>query len=142
MSDVAAILVWTGVVAGFAAACAALYGRYRVLPALLTGPVVCKLDDLNGCQVLFRTPTAALLGVPNAALGIACYALIAIGLVSGWPIWLLFAGASAALAMSVYLAHVLARDRLDCRVCWTGHYANTALWLGLAHRLLVTPLLS
>ena len=46
------------------------------------------------------------------------------------------AGASAALAMSLYLAWVLIRDRLECRICWTGHAANAALWLGLALRLL------
>jgi uncharacterized membrane protein len=136
LSDIATILVCFGMAAGFASACAALYGRYRLLPAVLTGPVVCKLDDANGCQVLFRTRYAAVLGVPNAALGIACYALIAIGLACGWPTWFLFAAASAALAMSVYLAYVLVRDRLECRICWTGHFANAALWLGLGLRLL------
>jgi uncharacterized membrane protein len=136
MTDVAAILVWTGLVGGFAAACAALYGRYWTLPTALTGPVVCKLDDANGCQVLFRTRYAALLGVPNALLGIVCYAAIAVGLLRSWPLGLLMAGASAACAMSIFLAYVLVRDRLDCRVCWTGHYANTVLWLGLVLRLL------
>jgi uncharacterized membrane protein len=136
LRDVAAILVWTGLIAGFAAAGAALYGRYRTLPAALTGPMVCKLDDANGCQVLFRTRNAALLGVPNGLLGIACYVSIAIGLVRGWPTALLLAGASAALTMSVYLAYVLIRDRLECRVCWTGHFANAVLWIGLALTLL------
>ena len=136
MRSVAAVLTWSGLAVGFAAACAALYGRYRVLPAWLTGPAVCKLDDANGCQVLFRTRYAALLLVPNALLGIACYLLIGIGLVTGRPIHLLLAGASAALAMSAYLAWVLIRDRLECRICWTGHAANAALWLGLALRLL------
>ncbi|MGH9398845.1 MAG: vitamin K epoxide reductase family protein [Thermoanaerobaculia bacterium] len=132
MAIASSALVWAGLSVGLAAACAALYGRYRVLPALLTGPAVCRLDDVNGCQVLFRTRNAALLGVPNAVLGIACYVLIGIGLATGWPLWLLFAGASAALTMSAYLAYILLRDRLECRICWAGHAANTGLWLGLA----------
>jgi uncharacterized membrane protein len=138
MPYAAAILVWAGVIAGFGAATAALYGRYRLLPAALTGPVVCKLDDANGCQVLFRSRFAAVLGVPNALLGVVCYALIAIGISQGWPIGLLFAGASAALAMSIYLAHVLVRDRLQCRICWTGHFAAALLWLGLGLALMNT----
>jgi len=136
MPDPAAVLVLTGLIAGFGAATAALYGRYRTLPAALTGPAVCKLDDANGCQVLFRTRFAALLGVPNGALGIVCYLTIAVGLARRWPTGILFAGASAALAMSVYLAYVLVRDRLECRICWTGHFANTVLWIGLGLRLL------
>jgi uncharacterized membrane protein len=132
--EAARALVWGGLGLGLVAACAALYGRYRTLPALLTGPEICRLED-NGCQVLFRTRNAALLRVPNAALGIACYALIAIGLARGWPASLLFAGASAALAMSVWLAFILVRDRLECRICWAGHAANAALWLGLGLKL-------
>jgi uncharacterized membrane protein len=134
LTAVSNVLVWAGLIAGLTAASAALYGRYRTLPAVLTGPAVCKLDDANGCRVLFRTRYAALLFVPNALLAIGCYALIAIGLLTGWPIRFLFAGASAALAMSAYLAWVLVRDRLQCRICWTGHLANAALWLALALR--------
>ena len=138
MEDLVSILIWVGLLAGFAAACAALYGRYRTLPAFLTGPAVCKLDEANGCQVLFRTRYAALLGVPNALLGIVCYTFIGVGLVRGWPLGLLMAGASAAAAMSIYLAYVLIRDRLECRICWTGHFANAALWLGFAIKVLGT----
>ena len=53
---------------GAAAAAAALYGHYRVLPAWLTGPEVCLMED-GGCAVLFRSPRSRLLGVPNALLG-------------------------------------------------------------------------
>jgi len=129
-------LVWAGIVTGLAAACAALYGRYRTLPAFLTGPAVCKLDEANGCQVLFRTRYAALLGVPNSALGVLFYLLVAAGWITDRPVPLLLAGASAAAAMSLYLAYVLIRERLDCRICWAGHFANAAIWLGLALRLL------
>jgi uncharacterized membrane protein len=138
MAALSATLVWAGLIVGFGAACAALYGRYRTLPAFLTGPAVCRLDDANGCQVLFRTRTAALLGVPNGALGILFYVALAAGWIAGRPVMLLMAGASAAGAMSIYLAYVLIRDRLDCRICWAGHFANAAIWLGLALRLLGT----
>lgn len=136
MTILSVVLVWTGVMTGLSAASAALYGRYRTLPAFLTGPAVCKLDEANGCQVLFRTRYAALLGVPNSALGVLFYLLVAAGWTTGRPVPLLLAGASAACAMSIYLAYVLIRDRLDCRVCWAGHAANAAIWLGLALRLL------
>ena len=136
MNGLGTILVWTGVVAGLPAAFAALYGRYRTLPAALTGPVVCRLDEANGCQVLFRTRYAALLRVPNSLIGVVYYVFVAVGLVVGWPLPLLMAAASAAAAMSLYLAYVLIRDTLDCRICWTGHLANAAIWLGLALRLL------
>ena len=118
---------------GFVAACAALYGRYRVLPAFLTGPNVCKLEA-GGCQVLFRTPNAALLGLPNSFLGVLFYPLLALGLHLGWPFSLLFAASSFSFGMTLYLAYVLLRDKLECRICWTGHVCNTVLWLILLSR--------
>ena len=62
-------LTWIALVLGAAAAAAALYGHYRVLPAWLTGPEVCLMED-GGCAVLFRSPRSRLLGVPNALLGV------------------------------------------------------------------------
>jgi uncharacterized membrane protein len=121
------------IVVGGSAALAAYYGRYRVLPRLFTGPRVCRLEA-GGCQVLFRTPAAAVLGVPNAALALLLYVLLALGLLLDWPSLLLLTGASWALAMSVYLSWYLIRNRLECRVCWTGHAANLALWLMLLIR--------
>ena len=52
------MLIWMALFAGGAAAAAALYGHYRVLPGWLTGPEVCQLDD-GGCAVLFRSPRSA-----------------------------------------------------------------------------------
>lgn len=120
---------------GFVAALAALYGRYRVLPAFLTGPNICKREE-GGCQVLFRTPNAALLRVPNSALGALYYPLLAAGSLLGWPIGLLLIGSSAAFAMTLWLAWILVRDKLECRICWTGHVCNTAIWLVLLVRVL------
>ena len=121
-------VIWIALALGAAAAAAALYGHYRVLPAWLTGPEVCLMED-GGCAVLFRSPRSRLLGVPNALLGVALYALLAIGLVFHWPPLLLFAMTLPAVAMSAFLAHSLLSRHLQCRICWTGHAANAVLAL-------------
>ena len=88
--------------------------------------------------MLFRTPRASLLGVPNALLGVLLYVLLAIGLVRGWPASLLLAMTLPALAMSAFLAWSLFTRKLQCRICWTGHAANLVLALTLLVR--VVPL--
>jgi uncharacterized membrane protein len=126
-------LTWIALGLGAAAAAAALYGHYRVLPAWLTGPEVCLMED-GGCAVLFRSPRARLLGVPNALLGVTLYLLLAIGLLLDWPAWLLFAMTLPAVAMSAVLAHSLITRKLQCRICWTGHVANAILAVTLFMR--------
>lgn len=128
------VLIWTALCAGTAAALAALYGHYRVLPGWLTGPEVCQLDQ-GGCAVLFRSPRSALLGVPNAALGLLLYALIAAGLIAGWPSAWLFVMTLPAIAMSAFLGWSLITRGLQCRVCWTGHLANIVLAVSLGSTL-------
>lgn len=123
-------LSWIALTAGAAASTAALYGHYRVLPGWLTGPEVCLMED-GGCAVLFRTPRASLLGVPNALLGVLLYATIAMGLLFHWPPSLLFVMALPAIAMSAFLAYSLISRRLECRICWTGHAANALLAVSL-----------
>ena len=123
--------LWIALAAGAAAAAAALYGHYRVLPAWLTGPEVCRMAD-GGCAVLFRSPRSRLLGVPNALLGVALYVLLAAGLLLGWPRSLLFLMTLPAVAMSAVLGRSLIVNRLQCRICWTGHAANAFLSLTLA----------
>src|SRR4030095_9873821 len=39
------MLIWLALLAGTAASGAALYGHYLVLPAWLTGPAVCQLEQ-------------------------------------------------------------------------------------------------
>jgi uncharacterized membrane protein len=121
-------IVWTALAGGLAAAVAALYGHYRVLPAWLTGPEICRLED-GGCAVLFRSPRSRLLGVPNAALGVALYVLLAAGLVTGWPAWLLLTMTVPAVAMSAFLGRSLIVNRHECRICWLGHFSNAVLFL-------------
>ena len=123
-------VVWIALAVGTAAAGAALYGYYAVLPGWMTGPEICRLED-GGCAVLFRSPRAALLGVPNSALGILLYALLAAGLLLDWPPTLLFAMTVPALAMSVFLGVSLLVNRRQCRICWAGHIANAALFATL-----------
>lgn len=127
------VLLWVALTGGAAAATAALWGYYRRLPAFLTGPEICRLED-GGCAVLFRSPRAALLGVPNAALGLLLYALLAAGLLAGWPAWLLWLMTVPAVAMSAVLARSLIVNRHECRICWTGHASNAALFLLLLWR--------
>jgi uncharacterized membrane protein len=130
-------LIWAAIFAGACASAAALYGHYLVLPGWLTGPEICQLED-GGCQVLFRTPRARLLGVPNAALGIVLYAVLAAGVLLEWPPLFLFALTWPALAMSIFLGHSLISNRRQCRICWTGHAANLTLFLALGARALAT----
>jgi uncharacterized membrane protein len=138
VSDVPALLTvvtWTALIIGAIAASCALYGHYFVLPAWLTGPEVCRLED-GGCAVLFRTPRASLLGVPNALLGVLLYLLLAVGLLLGWPALWLFVMTVPAVAMSVFLAWSLLSRHLECRICWTGHFANAVLAIALGARIL------
>ena len=125
------VLIWVALLFGAAAAAAALWGHDRELPAWLTGPEVCQLEA-GGCAVLFRTPRAALLGVPNAALGLLLYLLLAGGLIAGAPPLLLFAMTIPAVAMSAFLGYSLLSRGLQCRICWTGHVANAGLFVLLA----------
>jgi uncharacterized membrane protein len=127
------VVIWGALVAGAAAAVAALYGHYRILPAWLTGPEVCLMAD-GGCAVLFRSPRSRLLGVPNALLGVSLYVLLAAGLVLHWPAALLFGMTLPALAMSAFLGRSLIVNHLQCRICWTGHVANATLAAALALR--------
>lgn len=120
--------LWSSLLVGAIAAAAALYGRYRTLPASLTGPATCQLEA-GGCKALFRTRDAALLGVPNSLLGLLFYAFLAAGLLLGWPNGLLLVAASLAFCMTLSLCRTLIRQHLECRICWTGHIANTLAFL-------------
>ena len=119
---------------GACAAAAALYGHYRVLPAFLTGPQICRLEH-GGCAVLFRSPRASLLGIPNAALGLLLYGILAVGLARRWPPLVLLALTTPAVAMSAFLGYSLIANKRQCRICWAGHVANAVLWIGFASRL-------
>jgi uncharacterized membrane protein len=129
------MLIWIALFAGSASAAVGLYGHYRVLPGWLTGPEVCQLED-GGCAVLFRSPRSALLGIPNALLGLILYALIALGLILRWPAVLMFLMTLPAVAMSAFLGWSLISRRLQCRICWTGHVANVVLAMVLGWRAL------
>ena len=129
------LIIWLALFIGLFAAGAAFYGHYLVLPGWLTGPEICHLED-GGCQVLFRTPRARLLGVPNAALGILLYVILAAGLIAGAPVLLLWLLTWPAVAMSAFLGYGLIVNHRQCRICWTGHVANAVLFVGLGVRTL------
>jgi uncharacterized membrane protein len=88
--------------------------------------------------VLFRSPRAALLGVPNALLGVILYVLLAAGLLLRVSPWWLLVMTLPAVAMSAFLGLSLIRNKLQCRICWTGHVANVVLALTLAGRTFVS----
>ena len=126
MSGVSDVLIWLALAGGTAAAAAALYGHYYVLPGWMTGREICRLED-GGCAVLFRSPRAALLGVPNATLGLALYALVIAGVLMHAPSWMLLAMTMPAVAMSAFLGRSLIVNGHQCRICWTGHISNAVL---------------
>ena len=123
-------IVSIALLVGAASSAAALYGHYRVLPGWLTGPEICQLEH-GGCAVLFRSPRARLMGVPNAALGLLLYATLAAGLLLGVPRVWLFLLTVPAVAMSAVLAYSLIANRRQCRICWAGHIANATLLVTL-----------
>ena len=118
--------MWAALGVGTAAAAAALYGHYCVLPAWLTGPRICRLEQ-GGGAVLFRSPRARLLGVPNALLGLALYGVLGAGLLMAWPAIVLFGLTLPAVAMSAFLGYSLIVNKRECRICWAGHLANFVL---------------
>jgi uncharacterized membrane protein len=121
-------LTWLSLVIATIAAAAAFYGHYRELPVWMTGPEICRIEG-GGCAVLFRSRRSALLGVPNAGLGLALYALLAVGLLAGWPTRLLWLMTLPAVAMSAFLGYSLIINGHQCRICWTGHLSNAALFV-------------
>jgi uncharacterized membrane protein len=127
--------MWLALAGGTIAAAAALYGHYRILPGWLTGPEICRLED-GGCAVLFRSPRSALLGVPNALLGLLLYGLLAAGLVLGAPTWMLLVMTLPAVAMSAFLGRSLIVNGHQCRICWTGHISNVVLFVVLLARMI------
>lgn len=135
MSGVSDVLIWLALAGGTAAAAAALYGHYYVLPGWLTGPEICRLED-GGCAVLFRSPRSALLGVPNATPGLALYALLATGLLVHAPSWVLLTMTLPAVAMSAFLGWSLIVNGHQCRICWIGHVSNAVLFTTLLFRTL------
>ena len=70
-------------------------------------------------------------GVPNAAIGIAYYAMLAVAtpFLAIPLVWLAsLAAAAAAAAFSAYLAYsLLFVTRMPCVYCWTSHAINVAL---------------
>jgi uncharacterized membrane protein len=123
-------LVWLALAGGTLAAAAAFYGHYRELPVWMTGPEICRLEG-GGCAILFRSPRAALFGVPNAGLGLVLYAVLAVGILQHRPPMLLWMMTWPALLMSAFLGYSLIVNGRQCRICWAGHASNALLCLTL-----------
>ncbi len=123
-------ILWLAILTGMFAALAAFYGRYRVLPEILTGVLACE-TGIDSCNSLFQKKEAKLLGIPNAFLGTLMYVFLAIGLIVGCPTWLLICAASCGFAMSIYLGFHLIKNHRRCRICWIGHTSNAIIWFSL-----------
>ena len=67
-------------------------------------------------------------GIPNSAIGLSYYALMAIAaFFFGVPLvhWAALTAAALAACMSAYLAYsLLFVTRMPCPYCWTGHVVN------------------
>jgi uncharacterized membrane protein len=87
--------------------------------------------ELDEPSVVQTARARALGGVPNAALGLAYYTLLAAAsLVLSVPgVWLAALSASLlAAGMSLFLAYsLLFVTRMPCLYCWTSHAINVLL---------------
>ena len=128
------IIIGIAIGGGTAASLAALYGHYFILPAIFTGPTVCR-TEAGGCAILFRSRRASWWGVPTSLFGLLFYAILSAGLLAGWDDRILLAGTAPALLMSIRLGSSLLRNGLECRVCWTGHASNLCICLALLTRI-------
>lgn len=115
--------------------------RYVILALCAIGLYVSSVMQAKAGQArrgellessVVQTPRATLLGrLPNSLFGIAYYTLLALATffldVPGVRVAAIVA-ASAAAAMSVYLAYSLVFvTRMPCVNCWTGHVINWTL---------------
>ena len=130
LENITDILLYVAMSVAWMASVLGLYGRHRDLPAFFTGPQICKLEG-HGCQVLFRTKDAAVLGPPNSLLGLLFFSALPIALFLEIKIWILFIASAFSLLMTFYLGYLLISQKLECRICWTGHFANATVWLML-----------
>lgn len=86
-------------VAGVVAAALALREHYR------TDPSPCSINEKWDCGTVNKSRFAVVAGIPVADIGMAGYLLLAVLAFKKW--WRLLAAASlAALAFSLYLAHI------------------------------------
>ena len=110
--------------------------------ALLTPRVIGQLHhwQLEGGELLnavtFVVFGAAILGpaLDELTWRLGLYAVLAFGLLTGWPPLLLWAMTIPAVAMSAFLGYSLIVNGHQCRICWTSHVANAMLFLLLAAR--------
>ena len=99
-------------------------------------PRFCQLHKQT-CASLVFTPRARLLGVPNSVLGQLFYLAIMAGLPGGGlltpPVFYLYLGASLlTVLMGLFLTYSLIFvTRVPCKLCFTSHAINLAIFLGL-----------
>ena len=102
-------------------------------------PAFCRLDDATCGSIVF-TPQARLLGPPNSLLGQGYYAAILVGAplgaLSHQPWLMLYLGASLiTVGLGIVLTYTLLFvTRVPCRLCFTSHAINAAIFVLLLLR--------
>ena len=136
VSGMSEVLIWLALLGGTAAAAARVV-RPLLCPARLAdgaGDLPARRTAAAPCSSAVRA--SALLGIPNATLGLALYALLAAGLLLHVPSWQLLTMTFPAVAMSAFLGRSLIVNGHQCRICWTGHISNAVLFVVLLARVL------
>ena len=100
-------LTWIALGLGTAAAAAALYGHYRVLPGLAHRARGVPDGRWRVRRALSQSALAPARRAQRAARRRRSTPLLAIGLLAGWPAWLLFVMMLPAVAMSIVLGYSL-----------------------------------
>ena len=96
------VLTWIALAVGAAASAAALWGYYGVLPGWLTGPRSAS-SNTAAARCCSERRERRCSACRMRRWGILLYATLAVGLVAGWPAWLLMIMVIPAVAMSAFL---------------------------------------
>lgn len=97
-------------------------------------PAVCRLGE-ETCGTVVDSPRARLFGVPNSVLGQVWYLALLIGVPTGiasMPPWsgLYLMAAALTVVAGAYLTYsLLFVTRVPCRLCFTSHALNLAIFV-------------
>ncbi|HEY2931704.1 MAG TPA: vitamin K epoxide reductase family protein [Acidobacteriota bacterium] len=97
-------------------------------------PQFCRMGEKTCAAVVF-TPRARVFGVPNSLLGQIYYILLVFTLWRGWlwqaPVYgIVLAVSTLTVILGAYLTYsLLFLTRIPCKLCFTGHAINAAIWI-------------
>lgn len=108
---------------------------YRwVAPDAAWIPSFCRLGERT-CATIVDTPRARVFGLPNSVLGQGWYMTLLVSAAAGslshpqwW--WALLAASAATVLLGAFLTwSLLFITRVPCRLCFTSHAVNLAIFL-------------